>query len=183
MQVELATPRLRIRVASARDAPNLLAYHERNRERFRPWEPDPPPNFYTLAYWERFAAGETGDATGDSRLRLLALEPDDSTLVASINLQSIERGVIQRTILGYSIDAAYEGLGLAREAVGAIVNFAFETLHLHRVEANYQPSNARSAALLRALDFVIEGYARDYLFLAGAWRDHILTSRTNPNPR
>ena len=98
-------------------------------------------------------------------------------------IKAAERGVIQRTILGYSIDATYEGLGLAREAVGAIVTYAFETLRLHRVEANYQPSNARSAALLRALEFVIEGYARDYLFLDGAWRDHILTSRTNPNPR
>jgi ribosomal-protein-alanine N-acetyltransferase len=43
------------------------------------------------------------------------------------------------------------------------------------------PTNERSAALLRRLGFVVEGYARDYLFIGGKFRDHILTSLTNPN--
>lgn len=48
--------------------------------------------------------------------------------------------------------------------------------------ANYMPANARSAAVLQRLGFTIEGTARDYLFLAGAWQDHVLTSLTNPRP-
>ena len=49
--------------------------------------------------------------------------------------------------------------------------------------ANYIPHNERSGRLLRRLGFMVEGYARDYLFINGAWRDHILTALTNPNPR
>lgn len=58
-----------------------------------------------------------------------------------------------------------------------MVDFAFEALGLHRVMANYQPANERSGRFLRRLGFVPEGYARDYLYINGMWRDHILTSR------
>jgi ribosomal-protein-alanine N-acetyltransferase len=174
----LPTARLIVRTVRSEDAAQLLAYHERNREHLRPWEPDPPPHFFSLPYWDRFAAGS--DEGIGSRMRFVAREPDSEPIVASVNLQSIEHGVFSGAVLGYSVDAAYEGRGYGREAVAAIVDFAFGTLRLHRLEANYQPTNERSGKLLRALGFVVEGYARDYLFLNGAWRDHVLTSRTNP---
>ena len=46
--------------------------------------------------------------------------------------------------------------------------------------ANYRPENDRSRKLLERLGFVREGLARDYLFIDGAWRDHVLTALTNP---
>jgi ribosomal-protein-alanine N-acetyltransferase len=67
-----------------------------------------------------------------------------------------------------------------REALAALLPYVFDELGMHRVQANYQPVNERSARLLRCLGFVVEGYARDYLFIAGAWRDHVLTSITDP---
>jgi ribosomal-protein-alanine N-acetyltransferase len=59
----------------------------------------------------------------------------------------------------------------------------FGELGFHRIMANYLPHNERSGRLLRRLGFVVEGYARDYLYIHGAWRDHILTALTNPDPR
>jgi ribosomal-protein-alanine N-acetyltransferase len=47
--------------------------------------------------------------------------------------------------------------------------------------ANYMPANERSGKLLKRLGFTVEGYARDYLFIAGAWQDHVLTSLANRN--
>jgi len=52
-------------------------------------------------------------------------------------------------------------------------------MNLHRIMANYVPTNERSASVLKKLGFQVEGYARDYLYLNGKWRDHILTSLTN----
>ena len=65
------------------------------------------------------------------------------------------------------------------EALTAAIKYVFEELNLHRIMANYMPANERSAKLLRRLGFTVEGYARDYLRLAGNWRDHILTALTN----
>jgi ribosomal-protein-alanine N-acetyltransferase len=98
-----------------------------------------------------------------------------------VNLNNVVRGVFAAAHLGYSVDAQDQGAGFGREAVGAVVQFAFERLRLHRVMANYQPTNERSARLLRRLGFVPEGFARDYLFIAGAWRDHVLTAKNNPD--
>jgi ribosomal-protein-alanine N-acetyltransferase len=106
---------------------------------------------------------------------------DAGPIVASVNLSNVVRGVFQACHLGYSVDAAHEGRGIAFEAVGAVVRFAFAELRLHRVMANYQPTNERSAKLLRRLGFTAEGYARDYLYINGGWRDHVLTSLSNPD--
>ena len=47
--------------------------------------------------------------------------------------------------------------------------------------ANYIPENERSGRLLARLGFTREGLAKDYLFIDGAWRDHVLTALANPD--
>jgi len=69
------------------------------------------------------------------------------------------------------------------EGLKASLDYVFGDLNLHRVMANFMPHNLRSNAVLRRLGFTVEGYARDYLYIDGAWRDHVLTSLTNPNWR
>ena len=70
----------------------------------------------------------------------------------------------------------HQGSGLMFEALSAALPFALEHLGLHRIMANYQPHNERSGKLLRRLGFAVEGYARDYLYIDGEWRDHVLTA-------
>jgi ribosomal-protein-alanine N-acetyltransferase len=62
------------------------------------------------------------------------------------------------------------------DALQVALIWIFKELKMHRVAAAYIPTNERSGALLRRLGFTVEGYARDYLFINGRWRDHILTS-------
>jgi ribosomal-protein-alanine N-acetyltransferase len=134
--------------------------------------------FYTLAYHERELERAVVAAAQERDVRFGAFAGDE--LVGLINLWNIRRGVVQAAIIGYSVDAAHEGRGYATEAARAVVTYAFETLALHRLETSYQPTNERSGHVLRNLGFVVEGYARDYLYLNGAWRDAILAARTNP---
>lgn len=67
-----------------------------------------------------------------------------------------------------------------RECLDAAIRHVFVKLALHRVMANYQPENRRSARLLNGLGFEQEGVARAYLKINGVWTDHVLTSLINP---
>jgi ribosomal-protein-alanine N-acetyltransferase len=93
------------------------------------------------------------------------------------------RGAFHCAHLGFGLDGTLEGRGYMREALEAIIAHAFGSMRLHRIEANHQPQNLRSAALLRRLGFVPTGYARDYLLIAGEWRDHVQTALINPSWR
>ena len=56
--------------------------------------------------------------------------------------------------------------------VDQAVSHAFGELRLHRVEANIQPANAPSRALVQRLGFRLEGLSPRYLYVSGDWRDH-----------
>lgn len=179
------TERLAIRLAGAGDAAERIAYDRRNAAHLGPWEPRRDPALaYDLAWRRTALAQQRADARADRGYSFLArVRAGERTggVVASVNLSNVVRGAFQACHLGYSVDAAHEGRGIAFEAVGAVVRFAFAELRLHRVMANYQPANERSARLLRRLGFTVEGYARDYLYIDGAWRDHVLTSLIDSN--
>lgn len=179
----LKTERLLLEELAPRHAPMLLAYYERNRAHLESWEPTRSAAFYTVEFHESAIAASEHDAEHGLSKRFVAFELGGPEIVASINLMNIRRGVVHSGIIGYSVDARYEGRGYATEAAGAVVRYAFDVLNLHRLETSYQPTNERSGRVLRNLGFVVEGYARDYLFLNGAWRDGILVSLTNPKWR
>ncbi len=178
MSEEITTERLILREPRDEDAPALLAYYVRNEERFARWEPERVDDLEHHLRWIAWRRDESGAGRGRS---FLAFDrANDHALVAIVNLYQIVRGASQSAVLGYSADGAYEGRGYASEAVQAVVKHAFDALQLHRITANYQPANDRSAALLRRLGFVVEGYARDMLYMRGTFRDHVLTSLANP---
>jgi ribosomal-protein-alanine N-acetyltransferase len=58
------------------------------------------------------------------------------------------------------------------EAIALMLRYAFADLRLHRIEANIQPGNVASIALVKRAGFVKEGFSRRYLKIGGRWRDH-----------
>jgi ribosomal-protein-alanine N-acetyltransferase len=179
----LETARLLVAPVTPEHAAAQLAYYGRNAAHLAAWEPTRPSDFLTLGYWESAGRRSVDDARAGWAYRFIAFAHTDRTkMLASVNLNNVVGGVFAAAHLGYSVDADEQGVGIGTEAVGAVVAFAFERLRLHRVMANYQPTNERSARLLRRLGFVPEGFARDYLFIAGAWRDHVLTAKHHPEP-
>lgn len=96
----------------------------------------------------------------------------DGQVVGSVELSRIARGNFHSAYLGYEIGAEHRGQGYMSEALRLVLRHAFRTLGLHRVEANVQPGNDASIALVRRAGFTREGFSRRYLKIGGRWRDH-----------
>jgi ribosomal-protein-alanine N-acetyltransferase len=96
----------------------------------------------------------------------------DGAIVGFININEIVRGLFQSGYLGYAAVAAYAGQGYMREGLEVVMARAFTELGLHRLEANIQPGNQGSIALVRGAGFVREGLSEGYLKIGGRWRDH-----------
>jgi len=99
---------------------------------------------------------------------------DDDTLVGGVGLSNLRRGVSETASLGYWIGEPHARQGLMTAALPLVLDFAFERLRLHRVEAACLPTNVPSRALLLRTGFQQEGYARNYLLIDGKWQDHLL---------
>jgi ribosomal-protein-alanine N-acetyltransferase len=104
----------------------------------------------------------------------LAFRAVDDMLLGGITISNLRRGVAQTATLGYWIGALHARHGYATEALGAVVEYAFQRLGLHRVEAACLPSNEASRRLLLKVGFREEGFAREYLRINGSWQDHQL---------
>jgi len=89
-----------------------------------------------------------------------------------VNLNEIVRGSFQSAYLGYYAFEPWAGRGFTRAGLDLVLRRAFRELKLHRVEANIQPDNTRSIALVRGLGFRREGLSPRYLKIGGRWRDH-----------
>ncbi len=93
-------------------------------------------------------------------------------LVGVINVSEIVRGCFQSAYLGYYALEPFAGRGLMQKGLSKVVTHAFRKMKLHRLEANIQPGNRPSKALVKSLGFQREGFSPRYLKINGRWRDH-----------
>ncbi|HUZ68770.1 MAG TPA: GNAT family N-acetyltransferase [Candidatus Saccharimonadales bacterium] len=108
----------------------------------------------------------------DDHVAYLLRHTSCGELVGYANVSNIVRGAFQSAYLGYGAFASHAGRGLMTQGLRLVIDTAFGELGLHRLEANIQPANARSLALVQRLGFQKEGYSPRYLRLDGDWRDH-----------
>jgi [ribosomal protein S5]-alanine N-acetyltransferase len=123
-------------------------------------------------YVTRFAGPKSRNPLSARHAGFLVRRNDDDTLIGVFNLGEIVRGSFQSAYVGYYGFAPYSGEGYMRDGLRLLLDLAFRTFKLHRVEANIQPNNARSIALVRYVGFSREGFSRRYMKVAGRWRDH-----------
>jgi ribosomal-protein-alanine N-acetyltransferase len=97
---------------------------------------------------------------------------EDGELAGVVNVTQIFLGVFRSAYLGYYAFEPHAGKGYLREGLTQVIDRAFREYGLHRMEANIQPGNTRSIALVKGLGFELEGYSPKYLKLGGRWRDH-----------
>ncbi len=184
----LFSERLVLTLPEPHEVDAVVDYYVRNREHVANSQALMPDAFYTTHHWRDRLMKNQQAYLEDQALNLFVFirkgeSEYEKRVIGSVNFTSIIRRAAQFCYLGYSIDKDCQGQGYMTEAVGRGIDFAFKEMNVHRIMANYVPSNLKSAAVLNRLGFVVEGYARDYLCLNGSWQDHVLTSLTNRNWR
>ncbi|MBS42249.1 MAG: GNAT family N-acetyltransferase [Nocardioides sp.] len=163
-----------LRPLGSDDAAALAAAYRRNREHLAPWDPVRSEEFFT-------AAGQQADL--DHRLVARDLGLADpwvlwhaGEVVGRANLQNVVRGAMQGASIGYWVAADHVRRGLTVAMVESLCARALE-LGLHRVEAGTMLANVPSQRVLERAGFERIGVVPAYLFLAGAWQDHVLFQR------
>jgi [ribosomal protein S5]-alanine N-acetyltransferase len=139
-----------------------------------PWEPSSPVAWrdrHTPAAYRamRRAAGRRARVGMSLPFALFV----DGRLAGQVTVDNVVRGALRSGHLGYWVDSAVAGRGIASLAVALVCDHAFGPVGLHRLQADIRPENRPSRRLVERLGFRQEGLLRSYLDINGGWRDHL----------
>ena len=156
--------RVVLRLPVKGDGAEFLAVNRRSAK-FNRGRASPPTTAKQFEAYMKRNAGADGAC-------FLVCRVVDGAIMGSIALSQIFHGGFRSAYLGYQIGEEFAGRGYMSEAIELMLRHAFVNLKLHRIEANIQPDNLASIALVKRAGFVKEGYSRRYLKICGRWRDH-----------
>jgi [ribosomal protein S5]-alanine N-acetyltransferase len=173
--IRLYGRRLMLRPLVASDFADWSDVRRRNGEWLRIWEPQTQPSpidpardrsLFNNRCTTRERERQQGVAYG---LGIFV----DGAFCGEINLNNVVRGAFQSAYVGYWIDEARAGRSYMSEAVAVVTKFAFEDLHLHRLEIDIIPRNTNSRRVMEKLRYREEGVAERFLEINGVWEDHV----------
>ena len=156
--------RVYLRHLAARDRDEFLERVHASRKLHGRWV-SAPADVEAFAAWLKRTKGSDMES-------LLVCRRDDGAIAGVYNISQIFYGHFCSAYLGYYAFAPFGGRGYMREGLQLVLRHAFGPLGLHRLEANIQPENAPSIALVAGAGFRLEGLSPRYLKIAGRWRDH-----------
>ena len=160
-----------IRPIQPEDAAELATLYTANRDFLAPYDPVRPDDFFTADGQRERLERQLADGTHPFAIL------DGDAIAGTINVFHIVRESLQSCTVGYWIDRARNGRGLATGAVEDVVAYAFGELGLHRVEAATLLDNVASQRVLEKASFERIGVARRFLLINGEWRDFVLFQR------
>ena len=170
---------LLLRAPRMDDSVDWAQLRQESRSFLAPWEPVWPVDDLTRQSFRRRMKRYHDDMIADLAYTLFIFEPTTGSLMGGMTLGNVRRGVSQSATLGYWMGQPFAGRGIMTKAVRVMKVFAFEKLGLRRIEAGCIPNNIASIRVLEANGFEREGYAREYLCIAGVWQDHFLYACLN----
>ena len=181
--VRLETERMALRPPQHTDFRAWTALRSESADFLIPWEPAWATDHLTRkAFTNRVYWAQRAISSGTA-LPLFLFRRAGEELLGAITLDNIRRGPAQAGTLGYWIGAAHARQGYMREAIAAVVHYAFHDLDLSRIEAACLPENAASRGVLEASGFKYEGVAQSYLQINGRWRNHVLYANLRSDRR
>jgi ribosomal-protein-alanine N-acetyltransferase len=163
-----AASRVEIVAPTLRDAPDFLDAVRRSKRLHRTWVSPPA----TRADYARFVAR----SKLSTRRNFLVRVRETGDIAGVVTLGDIIFGLFRGAFVGYYAFEPHARNGYMSEGIALVLDFAFTTLGLNRVEVNVQPTNRRSLRLARRLGFRREGYSPKYVQIAGRFRDHVRTA-------
>jgi [ribosomal protein S5]-alanine N-acetyltransferase len=170
-----------IRLLTLNDATDLLQLEKNNREFFQTYTMKRSPDYYTIDFQKDLINQKIEMAKKDSDYNFGIFKIDNDELIGTIGLFRIFRGSIQGAIVGYSLNKNHNGKGYTTDAVKLVVDYAFTTLKLHRIEAGVMPRNIGSIRVLEKAGFEKEGISKSNVKINGKWEDHQILAIINPD--
>ncbi len=173
-KVRIPTDRMELRPPQHSDYQGWSQLRQSSADFLTPWEPSWASDhltrkaFTNRVYWANRAI------SNGTAVPLFLIRREDEMLLGAITLDNIRKGPAQSGTLGYWIGQQHARQGYMREAISAVVHYAFTRLDLSRIEAACLPENAASRSLLERSGFKYEGVAQSYLQINGRWRTHVL---------
>lgn len=168
-----------LRLLDRRDAKRWSDYRIADQHLLQPVEPTAPVE------WE-FANSQ--DAFPEANRGLMRLARDgvivpcaieaDGHFAGQLTIGNIQHGSVSSAWIGYWVYSELQGKGVATAAVALGVDYAMQTLKLHRVEATVMESNTSSRRVLEKTGFREEGRLLRNLHINGEWTDHLLVAQT-----
>ena len=168
-----------LRPIRLRDAAVWSRLRIENREHLQPWEPTGHGNWadrHHITAWPGLCSSLRA-AARKGRMLPMAIELD-GVFCGQLTVGNIIRGALSSAWIGYWVDKAVGGRGVATAALALGLDHCYGPMGLHRVEATVRPENLASRAVLRHAGFREEGLLRRYLDVDGQWRDHLLVAMT-----
>jgi ribosomal-protein-alanine N-acetyltransferase len=172
MSIFAAGDRVYLRRPRPADSTRFVVAVRLSRSLHAQWVQAPKTAERFATYLRRFAGAKSRHTSSATHVGFLVCRAEDDALVGVFNLSEIVRGAFRSAYLGYYALAPNAGRGYMAEGLALTLKVAFQSLRLHRIEANVQPGNRRSISLVRAAGFTREGFSRNYVRIAGHWRDH-----------
>ena len=161
--------RVKLRHLTIEDEKVFMTHIRRSRNLHSAWVQVPRSS----TAFQRYVA----DMNTPEDQAFVVLRQDTQDMVGVVELQDIFHGDFQNAYLIYYAFEGQQRQGFMKEAVQQVIAKAFGPLKLHRLEANIQPHNLASLALVTSCGFEYEGLSRQFLRKNGEWKDHQRWSR------
>ena len=171
VDLELDSRRLTLKVLNPSNAEELVEYYNNNKEHLSNVEPTRDQSFYKVETQRDILVESYKQYLNGTSLDMGIFK--DDKFIGKIKLSNIVYGVFKSAFVGYSIDKDCQGKGYMSEALRTILDYAFNMMGLHRIEASTLLDNEKSKRVLKACGFEEVGVNKNYLFINGKWRDHL----------
>lgn len=168
---------IELKILTPEDGEQVLDYYLRNKKYLEPFEPSRDKEFYTLEGQIQGLSESYKQFLNGTSVNFGIYK--NKNLIGKIQLSNIVRGVFKNSFVGYSIDEKEQGKGYMKEALRLVLDYAFDDMELHRVEASTLVDNIRSQRVLNGCGFKEIGVSEKYLYINGKWRDHKTFYRIN----